>query len=323
MLTPLLVRWHYRASSTIDSLVPHPQEDTFALFLRPSSTAPQGTQIVIFRPTACVPASIHSVPFGLRGVSWYSLNRTPSAFSLVGITGEWAVVLLGDRVHLAKEEGSAARGLAAHSAPQQRTLFQDIFGKSAFTTTPGDQSLQTQPITARLSTSRAVVGMFDGPAYLMPPLETLFDSLMGEFLKQRLDNAPISTEPIQEEDNDVDMDDETGPIIIGTQSTRVVNRAEIEALVSIFKKHTVKRKSKFYFAYSTANGVYRQTNISPQREGEWCSKEPDQWYPSFYLPRLKTKWRSSAPQGAYIANRYRHSISLLYTYFAIDYICQW
>ncbi|RDB29009.1 WD repeat-containing protein 75 [Hypsizygus marmoreus] len=229
-------RWNYNALATIDRVIPHPQDDSFIVFNGDSITQESHqTRISVFRPSSCAPVSIHTVPFRLHGVSLYPFSRKHSSQLFVGITQEWSVLLFGDGAKLAKEEGSRAIGIASSSAAPRRTLFQDIFGKSAFTGPP------ILPVSADGTTDvwrgKGAAELFDCPAYLMPPLEHLFNPFIEDRLRPRPDdvNAPIALE-----DEDVDMEDEAAePTLVGGQRARVVDQNEMDSFIDLFRKHSV------------------------------------------------------------------------------------
>ncbi|KAF8078907.1 hypothetical protein FPV67DRAFT_84370 [Lyophyllum atratum] len=230
------VRWNYKALLTIDKVVPHAEEDSFTVFHESSGHELPKTRVLTFRVASSTPSSVHSIPFKLRNLSRYPFSRHPSGRVFVGITHDWSVVLFGEGAKLTKEEGSTGTEIASSSTPTRHTLFQDIFGKSAFAE-PQTISIsfdgKNQPRNAQATTD-----VFNSPAYLMPPLEHLFSPLMDGFLKPRLyDSSPRVTP----EDEDVDMEDEPADLVrAGVQRARVVNQKEMDVFIDLFKKHSVK-----------------------------------------------------------------------------------
>jgi NET1-associated nuclear protein 1 (U3 small nucleolar RNA-associated protein 17) len=195
------------------------------------------SRVALFSVGSAQPTKSLSLPFGFRNIAWYPFVAA-SSFSLVGVTHDWKVVVLGENIHLAKEEGAVSRELASHAAPQRRTLFQDIFGKSAF----GEQTNAAQPAPASSSrpwTGREGAGAFEDPAYLLPPLETLFEPLMSGFLKLRV--VEPSAPPLTVAENeDVDMDGQGHTTVTGADRKRMLAEGEIEAMVDLFRKQTLK-----------------------------------------------------------------------------------
>jgi NET1-associated nuclear protein 1 (U3 small nucleolar RNA-associated protein 17) len=201
-----------------------------------------------------------SVPFGFRNVAWYPLVSS-SSFSLVGITHDWKVVVLGDNIHIPKDEGSISREIATHSAPQRRTLFQDIFGKSAF----GEQASASQSLApASLSrpwTGREGAGVFDEAAYLMPPLEKLFEPLMNGFLKPRAAEVSVVPSAITANE-DVDMDGEGRTATVsGVEAKRVVDPQEMDAMIDLFRTHTLKGMLLVHFFSPSFPNVQLQPRL--------------------------------------------------------------
>ena len=88
---------------------------------------------------------------------------------------------------------------------------------------------------------KEVERIFDTPAYLMPPLGTLFDPLMDEFLTLRTDADAVSNpgqdQYAEQQDVDVDMEGVDGPILVGNRLERVVDHHEMAAMIELFKHH--------------------------------------------------------------------------------------
>ncbi|KZP28826.1 WD40 repeat-like protein [Athelia psychrophila] len=246
-LSTQVVRWHCRNPWPIEKVLTHPRADTFALLHCPSTSPRSGrhtTPITLFRTSSSVPYSKYTVPFGLLGSAWYPNARhaptnSPS-FSLVGITKDYSVVKFGDDVDAPPDEGSTAQAITAGAAEPRRTLFQDIFGASAFidpiSASRGRPDAVLQP---RLAASSGIdsLALFDTPAYLMPPLTSLYDPLMDSFIKLRSAVATQPEESLENADEDVEMaaqsDDEA--ITFGARRQRVVNDDEMDMFIDLFK----------------------------------------------------------------------------------------
>jgi NET1-associated nuclear protein 1 (U3 small nucleolar RNA-associated protein 17) len=249
----LLVRWHHKSPSLLEAVVPHPLEDTFALFYSSTSPKPDHhqTQVSVYQVLSPNPHQTHSVPFKLLNIIWCPLSRSPSSlnsssFTLVGITGTWSVVLVGDEVRLPQQSGSSPTVIVDDRSVQRRTLFQDIFGKSAF----ANVSVETPPLNIPLSedghqsrTGKGFSSIFDRPTYLSPPLESLFEPLVGKFLKKRTGpDVGVMDETTEPEhaniDEDVDMEDEADTsVAVRPQTARAVGEDEMAIFVDLFKKH--------------------------------------------------------------------------------------
>lgn len=203
----------------------------------------------MFNASSCVPVQTRTVPFGIMSVAWYPMASASSSFTLVGITQTWSVVLFGDEVQVPEDEGSSAREIV-ESSSHKRTLFQDIFGKSAFTELangPSTSFKTTGGVTSR--TGKDIASIFDGPAYLMPPLDSLYGPLMDSFIKIRVEDEgnTASADAPEPEDEDVDMEEESSePIVVGKQRRRVVSDEEMQLFVDLFKQHSVNCTSTFF-----------------------------------------------------------------------------
>lgn len=247
-----LVRWHYHSSLGIDRLLSHPLQDTFVVLERQSNSTPAISRAVIFNTSSSTPIRSFTLPFHLLNVvshpSLQSFAADASSFALVGITDTWRVVVFGDNVCLPTGEGSTARGIISGPNIPQRTLFQDIFGKSAFTESPAEPlALSAVANGARSWNGKNVSEFFDAPAYLMPPLESLFDPLMKGFLTHRSPEPVDSDDEHQEHDNpdedaDMEVDDEV-PLVVGPQLERYIDKQEMQAFITIFIDNALKRMS--------------------------------------------------------------------------------
>ncbi|KAG6868876.1 hypothetical protein C0993_008624 [Termitomyces sp. T159_Od127] len=230
------VRWSYKALASIIQVVPHPVTDAFALFCTSPSQEHQKTRVLIFRSASSIPFIARSLPFKIRTVVPYLLARS-SGHIFAGITSDWNVVLFGDNFKLAKDNGSAATGIVSIPTPQKRTLFQDIFGKAAFSEIPSTTSITEGQYKNLGKATTAEV--FTVPAYIMPTIEHVFDQLIGRFLQPRSDEKPTQ---IVHEDEDIDMDDEpAGTTFPGISSAaRVVHQEEMDSLVTLFREQSMK-----------------------------------------------------------------------------------
>ncbi|KAJ7235856.1 hypothetical protein B0H12DRAFT_132191 [Mycena haematopus] len=260
------VRWHHKSTGFIRTLVSHPRDDTFGVVLAsPLYEERPKSRVVLFGVGSAQPIKSLSLPFGFRNVAWYPF--VSSSFSLVGITYDWKVVVLGENIHVAKEEGSVSKEIASLSAPQRQTLFQDIFGKSAF----GEQASAGQSsalASARPWTGQEGAGAFEDPAYLMPPLEKLFEPLMNGFLKPRVVAEASIPLPATTESENVNVEGEGRTTVAGADAKRVVSAGEMDAMVTLFKTHTLKAKAPVMVVVATPrrNGsINGQTNGVPPR----------------------------------------------------------
>ncbi|KAI0785054.1 WD40-repeat-containing domain protein [Abortiporus biennis] len=244
------VRWSYRTSSEISKTVCHPREDVFIVFETPPSndSASPLTKVLTFTPSSALPSQTRTLPFSTLAVvpcptTWTS-TKNSSSFALVAITGAWNVVLLGDDIEIPADEGSDAKGIRGISLAPKRTLFQDIFGASAFN---NDPSLQSQNVVADKPLSswkgKEVEQIFDTPAYILPPIDTLFDTIMDNFLVIKRNSSEKGKDEVDGEDEDVDMDVEDtgngGEIVVGNRE-RTVGPEEFSDMVELFKQHAIR-----------------------------------------------------------------------------------
>lgn len=148
-------------------------------------------------------------------------------------------MLVGDDMKAPEVEGTLAVGINSRSPLQRRTLFQDIFGKSIFDQTPTNSSSG-----AILQRTAGPVDqtVFDIPAYLAPPVESLFDPLMMGFLKRRPDEADPPPPPDVAGDEDVDMEVDNMNIELVVPSRKFkVEAKEISSLVGLFQTYSLQR----------------------------------------------------------------------------------
>lgn len=246
-----VVQWHYRSAHPISAVVSHPRDELLAVF----SSQPPSSTVSIFESSSSSPRNTYTVPFTLRNVVWYpqlpSKAKETSAFRLVGITDNWDVMFCGDDVHPLEGEGLVARGLLAGSQePPKRTLLQDIWGDSALAGAPVDPLIQKVTSPAPRNNGKEIADILGGPAYLIPPLRTLFEPLMTHFLTPRPpedETTRVLGLPGGDEEDakmDVDKVDESQDSlhVSSVRTERVVDAREIDALVDLFQLHGVKGK---------------------------------------------------------------------------------
>lgn len=242
----------------IEHVVPHPSDDTVAL-LQPSTSNPllaSETKILLFRPSSGIPYKTHTITFRLLNVIWYPTPSAPSSnFTLVGITQSWSVVLFGDDVQHPSDGGATPTQITLDSTVHSRkkTIFQEMFGISALT--------DLEPIPSSSSSSvpwiaregkQSASAIFDAPAYLMPPLGSLFEPLIGTFLQLRSETQGLpagsgKTEHPDDEEVEMDVDEENvggneTPLIAGGRPERIVDAREMNDFVELFKCYGLTRQ---------------------------------------------------------------------------------
>jgi NET1-associated nuclear protein 1 (U3 small nucleolar RNA-associated protein 17) len=147
------------------------------------------------------------------------------------------VVQFGDNCKLNKEAGSNARELTSNHTSARRTLFQDIFGKSAFNEVPAMSAPAVE--IGKRPVGNEISDTFDSPAYLMPPLEHLFGAVIGAFLTPRGQDA-YQSNSMEPNEPDVDMEEDPADLMVGgVIRPRVVDQAEMDAFIALFQTHSV------------------------------------------------------------------------------------
>jgi NET1-associated nuclear protein 1 (U3 small nucleolar RNA-associated protein 17) len=244
------VQWHFRSGIPIGQVVAHPSEDKLAL-LQPrknTNSGQQETRVLLLRPSSAIPFRTCLIPFGIRNATWYSLvEGTTVDFNLVGVTDSWGVVLFGDDVKSPSSlEGTTSTQIMSNAHLfKKNTLLQDIFGKSAFDdVTHPTVSAETSAFIPREG-KQAITSFFDAPAYLMSPLETMFDSIMQTFLTPRstVKSGEDGAKQVEKDDEEMDVDEDPVPEddspLIVKNTTRVVDEREMDEFVKIFKQYGV------------------------------------------------------------------------------------
>ena len=227
----LIVAWHCVPPQPIDKVVPHQNEASFAVFHSPTIVDDERrTTVSIFQALSSTPTTIRTLPFGLRNAIWASFS-SGSGFNLVGITHSWRVVTFGDSRQTLKDEGRTATAMNIQSQPTKRTLFEDIFGVSAFASTSSD-SVQAPALLHKNSKSHDV---FDTPVYLAPSLDDLFNPLIKSFLTLR-PAEPSIADDADDGEEDIVMEEEQDPISpTSRHASRVPNAGEMDAFTKLFR----------------------------------------------------------------------------------------
>ena len=139
--------------------------------------------------------------------------------------------------------GTTITQIADAYLPRKNTLMQDIFGKSAF----DDVTHPTVPAGTYAFVPRegkeGITSFFDATAYLMPPLETIFDSIMQTFLTPRstAESGEHGAKQAEKDDEEMNVDEDgvledDSPLIV-KNTTRVVDGREMDEFVKIFKHY--------------------------------------------------------------------------------------
>ncbi|TBU63747.1 WD40 repeat-like protein [Dichomitus squalens] len=268
------LRWRHRSPVAINQVIAHPTEEQFAIFERVQSTTADApsTRVSIFQTGSSVPVAIRTLPFRLRSTISVPptgfLPTDPSGFALVGITEAWSVVVFGDDIQLPEEEGASAHGITQDASVRKRTLFHDIFGVSAFADLTSIPGPSTAPIPTHAWDGKEAVEIFDAPAHLLPPLESLFDSVMDSFLAARPGEDEEEPEQQREDEMDVDepADEDDRPAKGGAPLDRVVDRQEMHGFVELFMNYAIKAPPSRPPPVQ-ANGIHKPNGIPPHLNG--------------------------------------------------------
>jgi NET1-associated nuclear protein 1 (U3 small nucleolar RNA-associated protein 17) len=221
----------------------HPLEDIFAVIVQPYSEdcAALTTKILHFRPSSKEAIAIRTLPFRFRVVAWNMLAE--ECRTLVGITYTWNVVECGIKDNHDSE--SVAKGISFDAdVPSKRTLFQDMFGKSAFDELKKPLTVvsPTDNTSNRLD-SGSLLSHFDSPAYLGQPIENMYISLIDRLLLKAPEQRDSLAEEGQDEAEDMAMDE---PVVDVPVIGRTVEDEEVELLASLFRGQTIKGMSRVF-----------------------------------------------------------------------------
>ena len=281
------VLWHFRSGTPIGQVVVHPSEDKLAL-LQPcknTNSSQQETRVLLFRPSSAIPFRTCLIPFGIRNVTWYSLvESTTVDFNLVGVTDSWGVTLFGDNVKSPSSlEGTTTTQITNDAyLPRKNTLLQDIFGKSAFDDIVHPMmSAETSAFVPR-GGKQTITSFFDTPAYLMPPLETMFDSIMQTFLTPRstVKSDEDGAKQVGKDDEEMDVDEDPVPNddspLIVKNTMRVVDKREMDEFVKIFKHYGLTGTISLS---PTIQAILRLCSSRGLSHGDFSRKlKRDKWY---------------------------------------------
>jgi len=220
----------------IQQVISHAHEETFAIFYRHSTAASSRTIALTFDATSPSPTNKQTIPYAFHAIIPYTPSQ--ERFSFVGITTNWAVVSFGEQSFRPQVEGSDSNKISADAVNHKRTLFQDIFGVSAFDHGASEQPVQSSFSTAVIPRPRAPVSVFDGPSHLFPPMSSVFESIMEDFVHKTSTSG--SAAQVVDADEDVDMEVDA-PEVPATpeHKMRHIDQEELGVLVNLFKSHTI------------------------------------------------------------------------------------
>ena len=237
-----LVLWHFQSPSEITRVIPHPVEDLFTVIVQPYSedSAVRRSLVLHFKVGSKTPIATKALPFRLRAAAWNALDD--SCRTLIAITTAWNVVECGESIREKEESGGTARKIdLSSSVPSKRNLFQDMFGKAAFEELTNGSFVTTVPSTsARNIESNTLLALFDKPAYMAPPIETMYESILSNLLEtSKVSEAPLAVrQPDEPEEMMVDEESPADTCVY----QRVVDDEELNALVDVFKRQNISRE---------------------------------------------------------------------------------
>lgn len=239
----LSVCWHYHTAYEISQALAHPEQDLVALVIQPFAvdTAIRSSKVLHLTPLSPKPFDIRTLPFRFRVVDWNDVDTTSHSF--IGITYSWNIVICGNDARAPTGIEESPREIDRNAGViARKTLFQDIFGKSAFAEISGEAaagSFVSTPIEHTARDKKNVLSVFDAPAYLAPPIETLYSSLIGSFLTKTPEREAPRLEEELDESDEMIVDEEPIQTI---QQGRSVEDAEIDSLIELFQKQSVRSK---------------------------------------------------------------------------------
>ncbi|KAG8895691.1 hypothetical protein FRC01_012246, partial [Tulasnella sp. 417] len=204
--TPPPTSLHTLKTSRNPLVVPIPNSDYFVVAAR----HPNQTLISIHSPRQSDPLRTRFLPFQILRLA--PLPSSPDRFVMAAIAADGSVSLVGDDLTLLpQQEGEVERSLSGkHPLSARPSLFENVFGRSAFKDLENvDTAPQssTEVVSADDRFGAAVdLRLLDGPAYLLPPIETLFTSLMEGVLVKPMTNTE-QEEQNEETGMDVDLEE--------------------------------------------------------------------------------------------------------------------
>ena len=233
--------WYIPTDKPVSHIVALPRSDIYAVFL----TTPHGTEVFVLSPGSWKPVRHWKLDLQLRQVVSFE-SYFPRGFSLVCITHDWEICLVGDNVWLPDEEGASGNNISERQEKVKLSLFEDVFGRSAFKSLERtwEDSERNRLLAASKSAGKSGkidLRLLDGPAHLLPPLETLYTSLMSGLLQEVAIREDPEDQGAADQDDQMDVvEEEEGavPTEVGSRvAERVVSQAEIDMFTVLFKEH--------------------------------------------------------------------------------------
>jgi hypothetical protein len=244
----LQVSWQAVVPLQISKVVPHPHESSFVVF-HTTSIDEHETKVSVFQTSSTKAISLHTLPFHLLNVV-YGAFQANTESSLVGITHNWSLVLIGGSSHRFVDEGRSQRSIDVGRQTRNRTLFQDMFGASAFAdASPADEPL----ISSSSSIPRKVdFSQFDAPAFAIPSLDEFFDPFIQSFLtvrKSQVEDEHNVEKEFEEDDDGLLNKEEPDPDSLGISQRlpRSSIPGELELFTKLFRSSCIVEGLSFTF----------------------------------------------------------------------------
>ncbi|KAI6047929.1 WD40-repeat-containing domain protein [Pisolithus marmoratus] len=181
----------------------------------------------------------HTLPFTLRNVIWYPQPSThgSESFSLVGLTHDYSVVLMGDGVDPQERRPVPSKTLQKGQPAPRKSLFEEMFGVPVIPSEPVQHShdwTTTNPGPVLSWKSSDTAGFFDAPSHLIPPIHTFFESLVDSFLTLRVTDEERQEELDAPEEAGSKLSDDGG--LAFTKSADIATDSVLNTFIPVFKE---------------------------------------------------------------------------------------
>ncbi|KAH7107154.1 WD40 repeat-like protein [Auriculariales sp. MPI-PUGE-AT-0066] len=260
------VKWHHHnAVNALENIISHPSKDSFIVLERRQ----RSTQIdlVEYGSASAQPVRRHTTSQNIRSSTFFSLSASLGDFTLLNITRDWAIILLGDGA-ARFEDAHAKRSnvIMDDDSGTRRTLLQDLFGGSAVLS-DAFRGVASPSASATHSAAKAVaLRELELPAYEQPPLPKLFDGLLGRIVGKR----PFEVPPIQDDRMDVDEVvpalDAVARLPESIAEGPEIRQDELDALTELFRQSfTSPTPAALPSAHTNGNGVHHKPSAGSSK----------------------------------------------------------
>jgi len=164
-------------------------------------------------------------------------------------------MLFGDKVTSRGDSEYAPRRIDQSSSDTRRTLFEDVFGASALAAgTSTDHTVHEA--TSESHNAQHALSKFTAPAYLAPPIDSLYSSLMDHFVSKLPERGPSIEEVETHQDEEMAVDEDT-PAVNVSFVGRTVDENEFNGLVTLFRNQSLCPTPKKAIMNGTPNGKHK------------------------------------------------------------------